>query len=328
MKTTTSTATQYAPIYRNTAAYARENGEQRLYFASRNANEDCAHAIGKAINAHYDGCHLDTDAIIETVTAECGAERVTYVLANTAQVMAEDGRMSRANFEWAQTIDVTIDRDRNAGFAVTAELAHATLVDALITAYRKALETAQTEPETVETTAAPAAAEAAKKTTTAAQKPAEAAEPETIASAPAAAAKPHRVRFADLLNHFDKTTGQLDPDFVGTITPTEPTGNPVVIDTGLARLAIRERGENALFSSLEDANGRTIAFWARPMLDALHTLHLDVFDRVTIYEYRCCADDSFEVYCMYDPYSAHRCCLLPSGLGLRFYPDGIKTRAV
>lgn len=180
MKTTTSTAAQYAPIYRNTAAYARDNGEQRLYFASRNANEDCAHAIGKAINAHYDGCHLDTDAIIETVTAEYGAERVTYVLANTAQVMAEDGRMSRANVEWAQTIDVTIDRDRNAGFAVTAELAHATLVGALITAYRKALETAQTESETVETTAAPVAAEAA-------QKPAEA---ETVASAPAVTAKP------------------------------------------------------------------------------------------------------------------------------------------
>ena len=183
MKTTTSTATQYAPIYRNTAAYARENGEQRLYFASRNANEDCAHAIGKSINAHYDGSHLDTDAIIETVTAEYGAERVAYVLANTAQVMAEDGRMSRANVEWAQAIDVTIDRDRNAGFAVTAELAHATLVDALVTAYREALETAQTEPETVETTAAPVAAEAA-------QQPAEAAEPDTVASAPAATAQP------------------------------------------------------------------------------------------------------------------------------------------
>ena len=173
MKTTTSTANQYAPIYRNTAAYARETGEQRLYFASRNANEDCAHAIGKAIGAHYDGCHLDTDAIIETVTAEYGAERVAYVLANTAQVMAEDGRMSRANVEWAQAIDVTIDRDRNVGFAVTAELAHATLVDALVTAYREALETAQTEPETVETTATPAAAEAAQQP--AAQQPAEAA---------------------------------------------------------------------------------------------------------------------------------------------------------
>ena len=185
MKTTTSAANQYAPIYRNTAAYARENGEQRLYFASRNANEDCAHAIGNAIGAHYDGSHLDTDAIIETVTAEYGAERVTYVLANTVQVMAEDGRMSRANVEWAQAIDVTIDRDRNAGFAVTAELAHATLVDALITVYRKALETAQTESETVETTAAPVAAEAA-------QKPAEAAKKTTAAQQPAEAA----VKFA------------------------------------------------------------------------------------------------------------------------------------
>lgn len=174
--------------------------------------------------------------------------------------------------------------------------------------------------KTTTSTATTAAAEAA-------QKPAEAAEPETIASAPAATAQPRKIRFADLLNHFDKTTGQLAPDFAETITPTEPTGNPVVIDTGLARLAIRERGEDALFSSLEDANGRTIAFWARPMLDALHTLHLDVFDRVTIYEYRCCADDPFEVYCMYDPYSAHRCCLLPSGLGLLFYPDGIKAPA-
>ena len=85
---------------------------------------------------------------MEMLSAEFSIERIQYVLANTVQYKDWDGRISRANREWAQTVPVIPNPDswggdRNCYFVV--DQAHTGLVDLFVTHFRKELEKAPME---------------------------------------------------------------------------------------------------------------------------------------------------------------------------------------
>ena len=102
------TAQKTLPVYNHSGTYAHEHGELEAYRASRNANMACRDAIDSAISRHYNDSILDPKAVTEAVDA-FGFERAMYVLANTIQRQYQDGRYSRSNKEWAQTVDVCDD---------------------------------------------------------------------------------------------------------------------------------------------------------------------------------------------------------------------------
>ena len=102
-------AQAYAPVYRHTAAYAREAGELEVWCASHRENVACRTAIDEAISKHFNGAHLDKQAVRSVLDAY-GAERMAYVLANTVVMKERDGRFSRDNRAWAQAENIPIDR--------------------------------------------------------------------------------------------------------------------------------------------------------------------------------------------------------------------------
>ena len=67
------------PVYYETAAYARENGELELFRLSHRANIACKNDIQDAISRHFDGMHLDKETAKE-VLDQYGAERVSIGL--------------------------------------------------------------------------------------------------------------------------------------------------------------------------------------------------------------------------------------------------------
>ena len=79
-------------IYRNSAAYARENGEIQKWRDSKTENIACRDAVDRAVAENFDGAHLKTDAILDTVIAAYGKERVELILAATIREKAHDGR--------------------------------------------------------------------------------------------------------------------------------------------------------------------------------------------------------------------------------------------
>lgn len=138
------------PVYKQTAAYAREHDELPLYRESRQANIVCKEAIETAIREHYSGNCLDSAAASRQVGEKFSMERIAYVLANTVQEKDWDGRISPANKAWAKTVPVTPDTDawgqnRNCYFVV--DQAHPGLVDLFVTHIRKELAKEQEIPE-------------------------------------------------------------------------------------------------------------------------------------------------------------------------------------
>jgi len=127
-------------LYTHPAAYAREHNELEEYRASFKANVACKEAIEEAIHSHYSENTLDTKAVFQQVVDSFGADRMVYVLAATVREKDWDGRISRENKAWAQTIPVMQNpdawgTDRNCYFVV--DQAHSSLVDLLVTHVRK-----------------------------------------------------------------------------------------------------------------------------------------------------------------------------------------------
>ena len=129
-----------APLYLQTAAYAREHDELPEFRASNKANIACKEAIEKAINGNYrDNC-LDSKSAFAQVAEMFGTERPKYVLAVTVRQKDWDGRISHENKAWAKTVPVADNQDafgsdRNCYFVV--DQAHTGLVDLLVTYARK-----------------------------------------------------------------------------------------------------------------------------------------------------------------------------------------------
>lgn len=93
-------------VYRGTAEYARANNELEQYRESYRLNTECKRFMEQEISKAFDGMRL-ANGPEEAALEKYGADRVTYVLANTIQQMEYDGRFSRTNKEWAASISVT-----------------------------------------------------------------------------------------------------------------------------------------------------------------------------------------------------------------------------
>lgn len=94
------------PIYRQRAQYAVEHGERDAYSASCKAYVNCKRSIETAINNNYDGYHLGKECISDVMRLY-SQERVTDVLAYTVRQKERDGRFSRDNKAWANSIDTS-----------------------------------------------------------------------------------------------------------------------------------------------------------------------------------------------------------------------------
>lgn len=101
----TSEQKAYPPLYPFNLAYAMEHAAVDEYLDSRKLNIDCKNAVEEAIRTHFDGLHL-ADGAVEPVLEEYGKERLAFVLACTVQNNLSDGRFSRDNKAWAESIPV------------------------------------------------------------------------------------------------------------------------------------------------------------------------------------------------------------------------------
>lgn len=90
----------YPPLYRQPITYAAEHGEKDAYRRSWELNQECKRAVEEAISQNFDGMHLDKDAV-KPVLEEYGAERLSFILANTLKQEEWDARFSRDNVAWA-----------------------------------------------------------------------------------------------------------------------------------------------------------------------------------------------------------------------------------
>ena len=126
------------PVYPYPSDHARENGELDVYRASFRANVSCKDAIEAAIRDNYHDNRLDTAAVGQ-VAEQFGQERMFYVLAATVRHFDYDGRISRDNKRWANTIPVYenkdgVDSDRSVQFVVCS---HPGLTDLFLTGARR-----------------------------------------------------------------------------------------------------------------------------------------------------------------------------------------------
>ena len=134
-------------VYRQSVTYAREHNELPQYRESYRLNERCQDEINGAIAERYDGMHLG-DGAVEQVVAEYGLERTKYVLAAAIQIRDGDGRISRTNEAWANSVRPIKDMDER-GFdraCYYASLqAHSCLLDGFANQVRK-FEKAKAQP--------------------------------------------------------------------------------------------------------------------------------------------------------------------------------------
>ena len=126
------------PVYPYPADHARENGKLDVYRASFRANVSCKEAIEAAIREHYRDNRLDAGAAVRQVAEQFGQERMLYVLAATVRHFDYDGRISRDNKRWANTIPAyqngdSMDSDRSVQFVVSS---HPGLTDLFLTQAR------------------------------------------------------------------------------------------------------------------------------------------------------------------------------------------------
>ena len=131
------------PIYRQTGEYAQEHGELDAYQASYRENAACRVAIDESINSNYDSKNwtLDTKNAVRQVSGVFGYNRMLYVLAISIQRKASDGRISRENVRWAESVPVIPDtvswnvrNDRNNDFLAGA---HPGLLDMFVSTARQ-----------------------------------------------------------------------------------------------------------------------------------------------------------------------------------------------
>ena len=134
-------------VYRQSITYARQHNEVQQYRESYRLNERCGDEINGAIALHYDGMRLG-DGAVKQVVEEYGLERTKYVLAAAIQIRDGDGRISRTNEEWANSVRPIKDMDER-GFdraCYYASLqAHSCVLDGFTNQVRK-FEKAKAQP--------------------------------------------------------------------------------------------------------------------------------------------------------------------------------------
>ena len=89
---------EHKPLYLYSLKEAAEWDEKDEWRESYLENCDCARAIERAIDEHYDGMRLNPCA--KEIIVRYGFERVNFVLASTLRQSIEDGRYSEDNKKW------------------------------------------------------------------------------------------------------------------------------------------------------------------------------------------------------------------------------------
>ena len=129
---------EFPYVYPYSFAEAKRLDELKDWKASHQENIACKNAIEAAIRRDFDGMHLKADCA-ESVIANFGHHRVSYVLANSLQQKEYDGRFSHGNKEWAQQTYIPSNKDaysnRNADFTADS---HPAVLDGFVNQYRRA----------------------------------------------------------------------------------------------------------------------------------------------------------------------------------------------
>ena len=127
----------YPPLYRQPITYAAEHGEKDAYRRSWELNQECKRAVEEAISQNFDGMHLDKDAV-KPVLEEYGAERLSFILANTLKQEEWDARFSRDNVAWATEFFNSENMDYGAEGNVYLSLgSHPAVLDGFIDMFRR-----------------------------------------------------------------------------------------------------------------------------------------------------------------------------------------------
>ena len=139
------------PVYKETAAYARDHGELDQWRASHRANTSCRDAIEDTIAANYKDNRLNM-ACLKDVLDRFGLERTVYVVANTIRDKDWDGRISDENKAWAKGVDIQPDEsawggDHTREFVISH--AHPGLINLFANHVRKEAQLAQEKKPSV-----------------------------------------------------------------------------------------------------------------------------------------------------------------------------------
>ena len=122
-------------VYESSRQEAHDTGEIALWRESKKLNAECAGAIEQAIREHFDGMHL-ADGSEQSVIEQYGFDRTMWVLAATMKYKDHDGRFSRDNREWANTVlPGWLSREEFEGYVCDA---HPAVLDGFIREVRKA----------------------------------------------------------------------------------------------------------------------------------------------------------------------------------------------
>ena len=132
-----------APLYLKTARYAREHGESEQYHRSHELSNTCREEMDKAISENFDGMHLK-EGFEQELMERYGRERVEYLLATTVKENAWDGRYSRENREWADSIPVSESESERIACCLHS---HPAVIDGLIRRVRRNEHEKQQEKE-------------------------------------------------------------------------------------------------------------------------------------------------------------------------------------
>ena len=132
-----------APLYLKTARYAREHGESEQYHRSHELNNACREEMDKTISENFDGMHLK-EGFERELMERYGRERVEYILATTVKENAWDGRYSRENREWADSIPVSESESERIACCLHS---HPVVIDGLIRRIRRNGHAKQQEKE-------------------------------------------------------------------------------------------------------------------------------------------------------------------------------------
>lgn len=128
---------EFVPVYPYSFAEAKRLGEMERWKTSNRENIACREGIEETIRKNFDSLRLKKDCAADVIT-QFGYHRTAYVLANSLQQKAEDGRFSRDNQQWAKQIFIPPDKDsgfnRNLTFAVDS---HPAVLDGFVNQYRR-----------------------------------------------------------------------------------------------------------------------------------------------------------------------------------------------
>ena len=130
---------EFPSVYPYSFEEAKRLKELAEWKDSHKLNIACKDAIEEAIRRDFDGMFLKSDCAASAIAAY-GYHRTAYVLANSLQQKADDGRFSRDNQDWAMRTFVPPDKggsgvDRRLDFMVDS---HPAALDGFVNQYRRA----------------------------------------------------------------------------------------------------------------------------------------------------------------------------------------------